>query len=111
MAAPMTSSDVLPAGISCAVTCWSGVCAFQSLTICLPQAISSGLLDSHTLIGPVDEVEPELPPELPPPHAAVIASRSALTVAVASFLLIGDLTFVSCRVGHSERHAKSEEYG
>ena len=49
----MTSSEVLPAGISWAVTFWSGFALFQSATIALPQAISSGLFDSQTLIGPV----------------------------------------------------------
>ena len=55
IAAPMTSSEVLPAGISWAVTFSSGCAAFHSLTIALPQAISSGLLESQTLIGPFAE--------------------------------------------------------
>ena len=56
IAAPMTSSEVLPAGISWAVTFSSGCAAFHSLTIAFPQAISSGLLESQTLIGPFAEL-------------------------------------------------------
>ncbi len=75
IAAPMTSSDVCPAGISWAVTSSSGFSAFHSLTIALPQAISSGLFDSHTLIGPVADVAPSESP-LSPPQAAVMPSAS-----------------------------------
>src|ERR1700754_3371736 len=89
MAAPMTASEVLPAGISCAVTFWSECEEFHSFTIALPQAISSGLFDSHTLMGPVDlcaSLEPE-----PPPHAAVRPSASTATDADRIFVLIRDL--------------------
>ena len=65
----MTSSEVLPAGISCAVTFWSECSAFHSFTMALPQAISSGLLESHTLMGPVEDLA-SLESE-PLPQAAV----------------------------------------
>src|SRR3954452_24329992 len=69
IAAPITSSEVLPAGISCADTFWSECASFHSFTIALPQAISSGLLESQTLIGPVElSALPESPPL---PQAAV----------------------------------------
>src|SRR6476619_2162090 len=74
IAAPMTSSEVLPAGISCAVTFSDGWAEFHSATIALPQAISSGLFDSHTLMGP-DALCASLEPD-PPPQAAVMPSAS-----------------------------------
>src|SRR3954451_3886840 len=77
IAAPMTSSEDLPAGISWAVTFSLGWAEVQSVTIALPQAISSGLFDSHTLIGPVADVA--LLSLEPPPQAAV--SPSARTAA------------------------------
>ena len=83
----MTSSEVLPAGISWAVTFSSGCSAFHALTIALPQAISSGLFESQILIGPVAVVAPSESPE-PPPHAAVAPSASIVRVAVATFDLI-----------------------
>jgi hypothetical protein len=86
IAAPMTSSEVLPAGISCAVTFSSGCAEFHSWTIALPQAISSGLFDSHTLIGPAAlcaSLDPELPPQ-----AAVIPSASTAADTVRIFDLI-----------------------
>src|SRR4051794_10207901 len=70
MAAAMTSSEVLPAGISWAVTFSFGCAEFHSETIALPQAISSGLFESHTLIGPVADWAP-LESDPPPPQAAV----------------------------------------
>ncbi len=86
MAAPMTSSEVLPAGISWAVTFSSGWALFQSATIALPQAISSGLLDIHTLIGP-EALCASLEPD-PPPHAAVIPRASTAADTVRIFDLI-----------------------
>src|SRR3954454_6474790 len=86
IAAPITSSEVLPAGISWAVTCSSGWAEFQPLTICFAQAISSGLFDIQILMGPVaDAASPE--PE-PPPHAAVIPRARTDTVAARIFDLI-----------------------
>src|SRR5262245_24270049 len=87
IAAPITSSEVSPAGISCAVTNWPGCAAFHSFTIALPQAISSGLLDIHTLMGPVAVVAPEESLE-PPPHAAVIPTASIVTVAAMTLFFI-----------------------
>src|SRR5690349_13900548 len=77
IAAPMTSSEVLPAGISCAVTFWSGFLAFHSLTIALPQAISSGLFDSQTLIGPVALCAFSASPPPPPQPAVRPRARTA----------------------------------
>ena len=76
----MTSSEVLPAGISCAVIFWSEFSAFHSFTMALPQAISSGLLESHTLMGPVEDL-PSLESE-PLPHAAVAPSARQRAEAV-----------------------------
>ena len=83
----MTSSEVFPAGISWAVTFSSGWSAFHALTICLPQAISSGLFDSQTLIGPVAAAASPEPPESPP-QPAVIPSASMVRVAVTTFVLM-----------------------
>src|SRR4051812_29853953 len=78
IAAPMTSSELFPVGISCAVTFWSAWAAFHAETICLPQATSSALFDNQTVIGPrVSVAELSV---YPPPHAAV-AVRTATRVA------------------------------
>src|SRR5680860_100005 len=87
MAAPITSSEVFPAGISCAITCSSGLSAFHSSTIASPQAISSGLFESHTLMGPSAVAASSDPPE-PPPHAAVTPRASTLIVVAMAFVLI-----------------------
>src|SRR5450759_4691666 len=91
MAAPMTSSDVLPAGISCAVTSSLGWAVFHAFTMALPQVISSGLLDSQTLTGPCAvSAEPPVavvPPE--PPHAAVVPIAKVMTAAAQTFFFIG----------------------
>ena len=79
IAAPMTSSEVLPAGISCAVTFSVGCAAFHSSTIALPQAISSGLFESQTLIGPFALAASLEPAEPPPPHAGVRPSARTPT--------------------------------
>ena len=63
IAAPMTSSELFPVGISWAVTFWSACAAFQAATICLPQATSSALFEYQTVIGPRAWVAaPVLPP-------------------------------------------------
>src|SRR3954454_17202586 len=88
MAAPMTSSELLPAGISWAVTFSLGFFAFQSATMALPQASSSGLLDSQILIGPLTARSPDDDePELPPPQAAA-PSASAMTAAAVALRFI-----------------------
>src|SRR3954447_22195541 len=93
MAAPMTSSEVLPAGISWAVTFSFGCAEFHCPTIALPQAISSGLFDSQTLIGPVaDWASLEPPP--PPPQAAVMPRARTAAVTGRIFDLMGDAPFV-----------------
>src|SRR5674476_1154263 len=74
MAAPMTSSEDLPAGICSAVTFWSGFAVFQAATACSPQATSCSLLEYQILIGPtaVSASPPPVLPPLPPPHAASV---------------------------------------
>src|SRR5450756_396718 len=74
MAAPMTSSEDLPAGICSAVTFWSGFAVFQAATTCSPQATSCSLLEYQILIGPtaVSASPPPVSPPLPPPHAASV---------------------------------------
>src|SRR5690349_4338338 len=52
-----------------AVIFWSECASFHSFTIALPQAISSGLLESQTLMGPLELSA--LPASPPLPHAAV----------------------------------------
>src|SRR5450756_2121003 len=92
----MTSSDVLPAGISCAVTIALGCAAFQAFTMSLPQATSSVLLDSQTLIGPwaVSAPEPPEPPEPPElPQAAVAPIARVSTAAAATVLFFIGTSF------------------
>src|SRR5215468_2478550 len=75
--APMTSSEVLPAGISCPVTFWSACCWFHAATTPLPHFTSSGLLEYQTLIGPVAwaaSLDPPPPPPPPQPAAATTPS-------------------------------------
>src|SRR5665648_690024 len=79
MAAPMTSSEDLPAGICSAVTFWSGFAVFQAATTCSPQATSCSLLEYQILIGPTavsasppPVSPPPVSPALPPPHAASV---------------------------------------
>src|SRR5450631_322045 len=90
MAAPMTSSDVLPAGISWEVTTSLGWAAFHAVTIALPHLSSSRLLDSQILTGPcaVSAEPPEalVPPELE--HAAVVPIAKVMTAAAQTFFFI-----------------------
>src|SRR5215468_3281790 len=75
--APMTSSEVLPAGISWPVTFWSACDAFQAATTDLPHFTSSGLFEYQILIGPVAAAASlafEPPP--PPQPAATVAPTS-----------------------------------
>src|SRR3954470_22563914 len=69
IAAPMTSSEDLPAGISWAVTFSLGFLAFQSVTIAFPHASSSGLFESQILMGPCLETSAEADPPPLLPHA------------------------------------------
>src|SRR3954470_4362048 len=96
MAAPMTSSEVLPAGISWAVTFSFGCAEFHCPTIALPQAISSGLFESQTLIGPVEDWA-WLEPPPPPPQAAVMPRARTAAETGRILDLMGDAPFV--RVG------------
>jgi len=68
--APMTSSELLPAGISSALTCPLGWEPFQAATTCLPHFTSSALLEYQILMGPLADVALEaLVPPPPPPQA------------------------------------------
>src|SRR3954452_12746208 len=75
MAAPMTSSELLQAGISCAVTFSLGFFASQPATMASPQLRSWGLCENQILIGPCTarsrdgEHEPPLPPHAVTPSA------------------------------------------
>ena len=80
IAAPMTSSDDLPAGISCAVTCSSACALFQALTTCLPQLISCAVLEYQMVIGPRAAAASLPPPPLSEPQA-LTTSAAASTVA------------------------------
>src|SRR5665648_1138206 len=73
MAAPMTSSEDLPAGICSALTFWSGFAVFQAATTCSPQATSCSLLEYQILIGPT-AVSASPPPVLPPSRSPRAAS-------------------------------------
>ena len=68
--APMTSSEVLPAGISCPVTFSFGCAAFHFATAALPQATSSLLFEYQILIGPVAAAALSASSEPPPPQPA-----------------------------------------
>src|SRR6476646_8597374 len=83
MAAPMTSSEDLPAGISCAVTTWSGFAAFQASTTCLPQAISWALLEYQMVIGPLVVAASLLVPPLEP---QAVSTRAPASTAAAAYL-------------------------
>src|SRR3954451_4781552 len=84
MAAPMTSSELLPAGISCAVTFSLGFFAFQSATMALPQASSSVLFESQILSGPFTARSPDEEDEPPlPPHAVTPSASATRAAAVA----------------------------
>ena len=65
----------------------SGCSPFQASTIASPQAISSGLFESHTLISPRSSAPPADPPP-PPPQAAVSPSVSAPMAAVMVLVLM-----------------------
>src|SRR6478736_9420571 len=71
IAAPMVSSELLPAGISWASIFWSGWAAFQDATMSLPHLTSNSLFEYQILIGPLAVVadDAELPPA-PPPQPA-----------------------------------------
>src|SRR3954453_4481851 len=83
--APIASSAVLPAGISCAVIFSSGCAAFHLRTMSLPHATSSVLLEYQMVIGPclpADSAASSLPP-LSTLHAtAVRVSGRAASSAV-----------------------------
>src|ERR1700748_2468517 len=76
MAAPMTSSELLPVGISWPLTCSFGCALFHAATIALPQATSSWLLEYQTLMGPWAALAclAFVPPD---PHAAARAAAAA----------------------------------
>src|SRR6476661_9182007 len=83
MAAPITSSEDLPAGISCAVTVSLGLAAFQAATTCLPQAISWALLEYQMVIGPLAVAASLL---VPPPEPQAVSTRAPARTAAAAYL-------------------------
>src|SRR4030095_9266219 len=97
--APMTSSELLPAGISSAVPCSSGWAWFQAATTALPHFTSSSLLEYQILIGPLAWAAlsadwPPPPPPPPPPPQPTRARPRVATTAIQSrmrVLGIGDL--------------------
>src|SRR4051794_18788432 len=89
--APMTSSEVLPAGISRPVTFWSACAAFQEATTALPHFPSSGLFEYQIWIGPVAASSDAEPPPPPPQPAATAAAATRKTPRTR----VGD-TFIVC---------------
>ena len=81
--APMTSSELLPAGISSAVTCSSAWAWFQAATTALPHFTSSALLEYQILIGPLAwaALSADWPP---PPLQAARARPRVATIAIQS---------------------------
>src|ERR1700754_3047106 len=88
IAAPMTSSELLPVGISCAVIFWSACSAFQAATICLPQATSSALFGYQIVTGPralaASAASPEPPP---PPQAASEPTSTTVSNPACNFMI------------------------
>ena len=108
MAAPMTSSLVLPAGISWPSTSWSACAAFQLSTMALPQATSCSLLEYQMVIGPLAAVAsvPE-PASSPPPQAAsdrvtVRVAVSARAFKVRRCTVVSLLRFRGWRIGRTD---------
>src|SRR5579859_6000710 len=79
MAAPMTSSELFPAGIWSAETSWSACAVFHAVTVAWPHVISSALFEYQILMGPLAVAACEALPALPPPHAARIRPRLTIT--------------------------------
>ena len=73
--APITSSELVPAGISSPVTCSFGWSLFHASTTALPQVTSSALFEYQILIGPVG---PAAAAALPLAAASRSPRRSAL---------------------------------
>src|SRR5450759_4873440 len=87
----MTSSELVPAGISSPVTTWSGWSLFQAVTTALPQATSSALFEYQILMAPVAPAAlaaaplaagpllagAPFPPPLSPMHAERSRARTA----------------------------------
>src|ERR1700709_200388 len=84
MDAPMTSSLVFPAGISCPVTCSSGWVLFHEATTCLPQVTSWALLEYQIFIGPrdVNASGPGPPPVAQPEITSAPAARIVVPTTV-----------------------------
>ena len=71
MAAPMTSSELLPAGISWASIFWSGWAEFHDATMALPHFTSNSLFEYQILMGPLAVVaDSAVLPLAPPPQPA-----------------------------------------
>src|SRR4051812_37223240 len=89
IAAPITSSELFPVGISCAVTFSSACPAFHAATICLPQTTSSALFEYQIVIGPRAFAAASAPPEPPPPlpHAAIEPARTTASSPACNFMV------------------------
>src|SRR6478736_7496472 len=104
MAAPMTSSLDLPAGISCALIFSLGWSAFHASTICLPQLISASLFEYQIVMSPwLSTPWPALPP--PPAQAlrvrapAATAARVSMRRRIVVLLVLGGSAALIVRRG------------
>src|SRR3954463_7509587 len=88
IAAPITSSEDLPAGISCADTFSFGCALFHAATACLPQATSCALFEYQILMGPWASLAPlpDDPPSLPQAVAAPAKTVSDAAIRTRNFI-------------------------
>ena len=97
MAAPMTSSLVRPAGISCAVISSSGCSAFHASTMAVPHSSSTVLLESQIVIGPRDSSAPLGAAALTPtpvPSAPPVSPTTASAAIVDRFMMSSWLVLI-----------------
>ena len=108
MAAPITSSELLPVGISCAVIFSVGCAAFHAVTICLPQATSCSLFEYQMLIGPcaASAFAADVPPLLLQAVTVVIRTAANATASGVRFMALSILRTVGLEDGRlGERSA------
>ena len=94
IAAPMTSSEVLPAGISCAVTFWSGCACSRRPPSSCPRPLPAGLLENQMVMGPC-ACSADPPPEFEPPHAARGTERATTERTATTALFIEGFRFLN----------------
>ena len=99
IAAPITSSLLLPAGISWPSTCWSALAAFQLATMALPQATSCSLLEYQMVIGPLAAVASVPEAASSPPQAASDRLTVRVAVSARAFSVRRCTVFSSCDSG------------